>query len=132
MRIGIFTDLHLGIRQYGLEEREEDFYSQYFKAIEKFIEYNVDAVICAGDIFDQPRPSPRALDVFSKGIKELFMNNISFYNIVGNHSMVQSKNFVTADSFLQTVSEYFLLDKDFCFENDELFLCGLPYYHNFQ
>lgn len=132
MRIGIFTDLHLGIRQYGLEEREEDFYSQYFKAIEKFIEYNVDAVICAGDIFDQPRPSPKALDVFSKGIKELFMNNISFYNIVGNHSMVQSKNFVTADSFLQTVSEYFLLDKDFCLENDELFLCGLPYYHNFQ
>lgn len=132
MKIGVFTDLHLGIRQYGLEEREEDFYSQYFKAIESFVEHNVDIVICAGDIFDQSRPSPKALEVFSKGIKELFLNNISFYNIVGNHSMVQSKNFVTADSFLQTVSEYFLLDKDFYFEDDEIFLCGLPYYHNFQ
>lgn len=134
MRIGVFTDLHLGLRQYGLEEREEDFYCQYFKAIDTFVEQNVDIVICAGDIFDQARPSPRALKIFSKGIQELSKNSIDFYNIVGNHSMVQAKNFVTADNLLQTISDarYFLLDKDFYFENDDIFLCGLPYYHNYQ
>ena len=136
MKIGVFTDLHLGIRQYGLEEREEDFYSQYLRAIDTFIENKVDIVICAGDIFDKARPTPKALNIFAKGLKKLFKNNINFYNIVGNHSMVQSKSFVTADDFLYSIqpdnSSYLLLDKDSFFENEEVFLCGLPYYHNFQ
>lgn len=135
MKIGVFTDLHLGVRQYGLEEREEDFYSQYNKAIDAFISKDVDIVICAGDIFDQARPSPRALEVFAKGLQKLFEKDIQFFNIIGNHSMVQSKSFVTPDSFLATVQsdvQYFLLDKDFSFETDEVFVAGLPYYHNFQ
>lgn len=136
MKIGVFGDLHLGNRQYGLSEREQDFYSQYLKAIDVFIEKKVDIVVCAGDVFDQARPSPKTLEVFSEGLKRLSEKNIEFYNIVGNHSMVQSKGFVTPDDFLKTFRsndyKYFLLNKDFYFKNEEVFICGLPYYHNFQ
>ena len=30
MKIGILSDLHLGYRQYGSVDREEDFYQQFF------------------------------------------------------------------------------------------------------
>ena len=32
MNIAIIGDLHLGYRQYGLDEREQDFYNQGFES----------------------------------------------------------------------------------------------------
>ena len=100
MKIGVFTDLHLGYRQYGLEERENDFYYQYNKAIDTFIQTNVDVVIIGGDIFDQPRPSPKALSVFTEGLLKLSSHDIDVVNVVGNHAMIQAPGFITADQFL--------------------------------
>ena len=100
MKIGIGTDFHLGMRQYGLEEREYDFYAQYNDMIDLFIEQKVDVVIMGGDIFDQPRPSPKALGVFTEGLQRLIDNNIAITNVIGNHTMIQSHNFVTADEYI--------------------------------
>ena len=102
VKIGVMTDLHLGVRPYGLEEREEDFYDQYMIAINTLIENNINILILGGDIFDQPRPSPKALRVFSEGLQLLFNHNIEVLNIVGNHAMIQAPGFVTADEFLLT------------------------------
>lgn len=130
MKLGIMSDLHLGLRQYGLRERESDFYQQFDKAIDTFIRFNTDIVIIAGDIFDQPRPSPRALYVFADGLNLLNQNNIAVYNIVGNHSMVQSKDFITADNFLEKITNYQLLDVDNFYEDEDIFLSGLPYFYS--
>lgn len=100
MKIGIGTDFHLGLRQYGLEEREDDFYRQFDTMIDFFIKKEVDVVIMGGDIFDQPRPSPRALGVFTEGLQRLIDNNIIVTNIIGNHTMIQNPNFVTADEYV--------------------------------
>lgn len=134
MKIGVMSDLHLGLRQYGLEEREVDFYNQYNKAIDIFLEKNVDIVIIGGDIFDQPRPSPRALEVFSKGLKKLSDKSIQVLNIVGNHSMVLSNNFITADDFLKNVGidNYHLLDLKNIYMGYGVIVSGLPFYHNFE
>lgn len=134
MRIGVFSDLHLGNRQYGLQEREQDFYDQYNLAIQTFLKAKVDVVICAGDVFDKSRPSPKALKVFANGIKELAKNNIPLVNIVGNHSMVLSDTFVTADDFLLSMGfdNYSLLDENNKFEKDDVKIFGLPFYHNFD
>ena len=103
-------------------------------SINIFIKNQVNIVILGGDIFDQPRPSPRALRVFSEGLQLLFENGINVYNIIGNHAMIQAPDFVTADEFLLTVlksDKYHLLDKDHSYDSDVL-ITGLPYYFNYQ
>ena len=133
MRIGVFTDLHLGLVQYGLKEREEDFYNQYNKAIQTFVNAKVDIVVTAGDIFDKPRPSPKALEVFTNGLNILKENNIQVLNIIGNHSMVKSSDFVTADEFIKVTGledSYILLDEDNTFTQKDTTIVGLPYHYN--
>lgn len=133
MRIGVFTDLHLGLVQYGLKEREEDFYNQYDKAIQTFVDAKVDIVVTAGDIFDKPRPSPKALEVFTNGLNILKENDIQVLNIIGNHSMVKSSDFVTADEFIKVTGledSYILLDEDNTFTQGDTTIVGLPYHYN--
>lgn len=135
MRIGIATDLHLGLREYGLKEREDDFYNQYQKVINQFIESDVDIVIFGGDIFDQARPSPIAMENFTYGIRNLLKNDIQVLNIIGNHGMIQSNDFVTADEFIFNTIEderCFLLDEDHFLIQNDFGIFGLPYYFNFE
>ena len=140
MKVGIMSDLHLGSRQYGLEERENDFYIQYNAAIDGFIKNKVNLVIIGGDLFDQPRPSPKALEAFTNGMKKLFSHNIKVLNVIGNHSMIQSKGFVTADQFLASMpgfqDHYMLLDSDMdnihYFTHNDVEVFGLPYHYNFE
>lgn len=132
MIIGVFSDLHLGLRQYSLKERENDFYTQYNVAIETFIERGVDLVIIAGDIFDQPRPAPEALKVFTNGLKALAEKDIMVLGVVGNHTMVNAKNFVTADEFVRNVlyENYMLLDEIFSYSTEDVGFYGLPFYYD--
>ena len=135
MKIGVFSDLHLGNRQYSLQEREDDFYCQYLRAIDEFVNQEVDCVICAGDVFDKPRPSPRSLDFFIKGLKKLEQNDILFLNIIGNHSIVQFHNFIMADEVVGEIfddSFYILLDRDCFYDNNDVLICGLPYHFKFE
>lgn len=136
MKIGIMSDMHLGLRQYGLKEREEDFYKQYNRAIDAFIAAGVECVISAGDIFDQPRPSPKALNAFLNGMRKLSDNDISIVNVIGNHSMIQAPDFITADEVLfesSGVNNGTLLDKKsfVSYHDKEVAIFGLPYYFNF-
>ena len=45
------SDTHLGLQQYGLEEREQDVYDSFNQAIDISIKDHVDFVIFAGDLF---------------------------------------------------------------------------------
>lgn len=129
-RIGIISDLHLNYRQYGLKDREEDFYKQYHCVISECINYDCDSVIIAGDIFDNHNPSPKAISVFEKGIDILNNHNIPVYNIVGNHTQLQVRDHVSPDSLFKTKYDYYLLDEDSYCPSNGLFICGLPYYAN--
>ena len=131
MIIAILTDLHLGLRQYSLKERENDFYDQYNMAIDSILSKGVDVVIIAGDIFDQPRPSPVALKTFSDGIRRLTNEGIFVCNIIGNHTMINANDFTTADEFLVTVfHQYMLLDSKNIFIENGVGIFGLPYYYD--
>ena len=52
MKFAHLADTHLGYRQFGLLEREKDFYEVFDKIIDKIIEEKVDFVIHSGDLFD--------------------------------------------------------------------------------
>ncbi len=130
MKIGVISDLHLGYRQYGLREREEDFYNAYNNIIIQMIEEGVDLVINCGDTFDSATPSPKAISEFSKGLFALTENNIKILNVVGNHTMLQVKNHYPADNLFMQDYDYELLDVEnyFLDEDNDLFICGLPFH----
>ena len=64
------SDTHLGLQQYGLDEREQDVYNSFNQAIDISIKDHVDFVIFAGDIFHTPNPSGTAILQNGKCTKE--------------------------------------------------------------
>jgi len=111
MKIAILSDLHLGHRQYGSIEREEDFYSQYLTCMKEIADKKPDMVIIAGDLFDKPNPSPKAMAVYRSGIN-LLDSNIKKFVIKGNHTMLMRENHYTVDNYFNDagIEQYMLLD----------------------
>jgi len=81
------SDMHLGLQQYGLEEREQDIYDSFNQAIDISIKDNVDFVIFAGDIFHTPNPSGTAILQMANALKRLKENSIDSFFILGEHDI---------------------------------------------
>ena len=81
------SDTHLGLIQYGLEEREEDVYSSFNESIDVSIKDHVDFVIFAGDIFHVPNPSGTAILQMANALKRLKQNNIDSFFVLGEHDV---------------------------------------------
>jgi len=81
------SDTHLGLQQYGLEEREQDIYDSFNQAIDISIKDHVDFVIFAGDIFHTPNPSGTAILQMANALKRLKQNSIESYFILGEHDI---------------------------------------------
>jgi exonuclease SbcD len=81
------SDSHLGLIQYGSEERENDVYDAFHQAIDISIKYHVDFVIFAGDIFHVPTPSGTAIMHMANALKLLKQNNIDSFFILGEHDI---------------------------------------------
>ena len=81
------SDTHLGLQQYGLEEREQDIYDSFNQAIDISIKDNVDFVIFAGDIFHTPNPSGTAILQMANALKKLKQNSIESFFILGEHDI---------------------------------------------
>jgi len=79
------SDTHLGLQQYGLEEREQDIYDSFNQAIDISIKDHVDFVIFAGDIFHDPKPSGTAILEMANALKRLKQNSIESFFILGEH-----------------------------------------------
>ena len=81
------SDTHLGLQQYGLEEREKDIYDSFNQAIDISINDHVDFVIFAGDIFHTPNPSGAAILQMANALKKLKHNSIESFFILGEHDI---------------------------------------------
>ena len=123
MKIAFATDFHLGYSQYGISEREEDFYTQYDLLIDEIIKEEVDVFIELGDIFDSPKPNPFAMKRFKDGLQKLKNNNIRRLGIIGNHTMVQRKNYYPIDLIFDDLE---IIDNDFLIL-DNLWIGGVTY-----
>lgn len=130
MKIGIISDLHLGKRNYGIIELENDFYTQYHKNIQELIKNKVNTVIIAGDIFDTPKPSALAISQFQEGIRQLNQKNINVLNIIGNHTMLQTPHHIPADELFTNEFDYQLLNENNKYTQDDIAIVGLPYHNN--
>ena len=81
------ADTHLGLVQYGSNEREQDVYDVFNQAIDRSIKDNVDFVIFAGDIFHVPNPNGAAIIQMGNALKRLKQNNIDSFFILGDHDI---------------------------------------------
>ena len=77
------SDTHLGLQQYGLEEREQDIYDSFNQAIDISIKDKVDFIIFSGDIFHTPNPNGRAILQMANALKRLKQNSIESFFILG-------------------------------------------------
>ena len=87
MKFSHISDTHLGLIQYGLEEREQDIYDSFNQAIDISIQDKVDFVIFAGDIFHTPNPSGTAILQMANALKKLKQNKIESFFVLGEHDI---------------------------------------------
>ncbi len=81
------ADTHLGLVQYGSNEREQDVYDVFNQAIDISIKDKVDFVIFAGDIFENPKPNGNAILQMANALKRLKENDIKSFFILGEHDV---------------------------------------------
>jgi len=81
------SDTHLGLVQYGSEERAQDVYDVFNQAIDTSIKDHVDFVVFAGDIFHVPNPNGTAIVQMANGLKRLKENSIDSFFILGEHDI---------------------------------------------
>ncbi len=89
MLIAHLADIHIGHRQYGLEQRAEDYAQTFRRAVEKILELRetkgVELVVIAGDLFDTIRPNPSAYVVVIDCLRRLAEAKLKVLVIRGNH-----------------------------------------------
>lgn len=122
MRIAVFTDPHLGLRQYGSFQREQDFYDVFETMIDDIIKQDVDLVINGGDIFDKPTPSAKAIYVFKNCMEKL---NKPVLSVIGNHTVTKRKNFLAPDYLFDNI--VFLQDNPYLDEENSVAIVGCNY-----
>ena len=81
------SDTHLGLVQYGSEEREQDVYHTFNQAVDTSIKDHVDFVIFAGDIFHFPNPNGTAIVQMANALKRLKESHIDSFFILGEHDI---------------------------------------------
>ena len=127
MRFAHLADTHLGYRQYGLMEREEDFYNVFHKTVDKIIESKVDFVIHSGDLFETNKPSTRTLFEFQKGFFKLNEAGIPVYAIAGNHDSVMKKGSLPPQVLFKELGLKLISPSQPCYLHGGVLICGLPY-----
>ena len=127
MRFAHLADTHLGYRQYGLMEREEDFYNVFHKTVDKIIESKVDFVIHSGDLFETNKPSTRTLFEFQKDFFKLNEAGIPVYAIAGNHDSVMKKGSMPPQVLFKELGLKLISPSQPCYLHGGVLICGLPY-----
>lgn len=130
IKIAHVADTHLGYRQYGLAEREEDIYITFNKIIDDMIDKKVDYVLHAGDLFENPKPPIKALLVAQECFNKLLEHDIPVYVIAGNHDTVQRRKTAIPQKLYENKNFHIVnySNRDIVLEED-LFLTGLQYFN---
>lgn len=98
------SDIHLGIKRYGVEERTRDFFYAWNDCLTKYaINESVDFVLIGGDLFDRRQIDPQAANHAIIGLEKLKAAGIAVFAIEGNHDQRETgSNF----SWLKSLSQW--------------------------
>lgn len=135
MKIVIFSDTHLGRKNFKVNERENDFFESFKQVIDYSINNDAKVVLHAGDLFDTSRPNINVIIFAVEQLKRLKEKNIPFFIVSGSHDIG------TVDSFLNVLHSiglctnlthkkyYELTEENILLKGeqvDELFVSGIP------
>ena len=127
MRFVHISDNHLGFRQFGLFERENDFYDVFDRAVEEIIKERPNFVIHSGDLFEASRPPTRALLLVQRSFSRLKDENIPIYAIPGNHDTIMRKNTYPPQILYEMFGLKLISKKNPFYVQDGVFIGGSPY-----
>ena len=127
MRFAHLSDSHLGYMQFGLLERETDFYDVFEKNIDKIIEQDVDFVIHSGDLFDNIRPSTEALLAFQNALIRLNEAKIPIYAIAGNHDSILRQGALPPQVLFRDLGLKLIRTANHAYTEGGVLICGTPY-----
>lgn len=131
MRFAHIADTHLGFRQYGLLERENDFYSVFDQAVEKIIGEKPDFVVHSGDLFDKSQPPTKALLVVQNALMRLKEHGIVVYAVPGNHDTVMKRNVLPPHVLYSRLGLRVIGRKKPWYDHEGVFIGGIPYHSKF-
>jgi len=121
------ADTHLGYRQYGLTERENDFLEVFDDIIEETVKERPDFVVHSGDLFEYSRPPTKALLTAQKGILRLKNEKIPIYATAGNHDIVMRKNALPPQILYKDFGLKLISPKNPYYTEGDVFIGGAPY-----
>lgn len=90
MRIVHFADLHLGIKQYGMPERHDDFLVAAAYVFHRAIELKADVVHLGGDVFHSLHPQASEVYFLYQQVQAARAAGIRVVGVDGNHDCVES------------------------------------------
>jgi DNA repair exonuclease SbcCD nuclease subunit len=131
----IFSDTHLGRKNFKVNERENDFFESFKQVIDYAIIKKTEAVLHAGDLFDTSKPNINVIIFAIEQLKRLKEKNIPFFSISGSHDIGINDSFLNVlDAIglcvnLTSKRYYELNDENILLKGEkykELFICGIP------
>ena len=112
MRILHFSDLHIGVENYGridpatgLSTRLGDFLASLDEVVEFSLNENVDLVLLAGDAYKGRDPSQTHQRELAKRLFTLTEAGIQVFLLVGNHDLPNATSRATAAALNRRVSK---------------------------
>ena len=110
MRILHFSDLHIGVENYGrtdpetgLSTRLGDFLASLDQVVDFALTRDVDLVLLAGDAYKGRDPSQTHQREFAKRLARLSEGNIPTFLLVGNHDLPNAVSRATAVEIFATL-----------------------------
>ncbi len=110
MRIVHFSDLHIGVENYGrldpttgLSTRMGDFLAALDELVEYSLGNDVDLVLFAGDAFKSREPKQTQQREFAKRIAKLTNGGVQVFLLVGNHDLPYALAQATAIEIYHTL-----------------------------
>ncbi|NQW23421.1 MAG: exonuclease SbcCD subunit D [SAR202 cluster bacterium] len=110
MRVLHFSDLHIGVENYGridpetgLSTRLGDFLDSLDQVVEFALNQGVDLVLLAGDVYKGRDPSQTHQREFAKRLNRLSRSGIPTFILVGNHDLPAASSRATAVDIFPTL-----------------------------
>ncbi len=111
MRIVHFSDLHIGVENYGrldpktgLSTRMGDFLSAFDELVEYSLANGVDLVLFAGDAFKSREPKQTQQREFAKRVARLANEGVKVFLLVGNHDLPYAQAQATSIEIYDTLA----------------------------
>lgn len=111
MNFGHVADLHLGHRQYGLKQREDDMAGTFRATLQLATEHDPDAILLPGDLFHSRDLRPKVLDAAERGLKQV-PDDIPVLVSQGNHDENLTTREVTWLNYLHQRGHIVVLEAD--------------------